>query len=117
MLCVTGNETSVGAWLARVAACDQRAAAAGVGAPLHELRLDALDAVDDDTFAALGRHARRTVVCCRPTRQGGGFSGDEAARLALLGRAAEAGARWLDVEADVPAERIGVLAAGLAPHG
>jgi 3-dehydroquinate dehydratase type I len=113
MLCVTGNEPTAAEWLARVEACDRRAA----GAPLlHELRLDALEAPNDDAFAALARHAARAIVCCRPTRQGGAFAGDEAARLELLRRAAATGVRWLDVEADVTPDTTNALAGALRSH-
>jgi 3-dehydroquinate dehydratase/shikimate dehydrogenase len=68
---------------------------------MHEIRLDALDDVDDALWPLLERHGERLVVCARAERQGGRFAGDERARGQLLLRAAEAGARYIDVEADV----------------
>jgi len=68
---------------------------------LHEVRLDLLDRVDAGAFEVVARHGPRVIATCRPVREGGGFDGDEAARLALLRKAGAAGARWLDVELEV----------------
>ncbi len=78
------------------------------GADLVELRLDGVADVDVD--GAL--HGRRlpVVVTCRPVWQGGRFDGDEATRLALLERAWELGADYVDVEdgaADAFVARVG----------
>jgi 3-dehydroquinate dehydratase / shikimate dehydrogenase len=61
-----------------------------------ELRLDGVSDLDVD--AAL--HGRRlpVVVTCRPEWEGGAFSGDEEARHAVLARALELGAEFVDVE-------------------
>jgi 3-dehydroquinate dehydratase / shikimate dehydrogenase len=77
----------------------QRLEAPGDGI-LHELRLDAL-ALPEAALPLVVAHRDRVVVCCRSKRQGGGFDGDEGTRLSLLGHAARAGARFVDVEADV----------------
>ena len=90
MLCVTGFEDNLAAWRARTV----RAADC-----MHELRLDALH----DAAAQLsdaGALPPRTVVCCRPERQGGQYRGTESSRVSLLVRAAALGAAWIDVEAD-----------------
>ena len=67
-------------------------------ADLHEVRLDLLDEIDDDTFALLSQHGPRLVVTCRAAAEGGGFDGAEAERLQVLARAARAGIAWLDLE-------------------
>ena len=66
---------------------------------MHELRLDALDTIDDDVMRLIAQHGPQLLVCCRPERQGGRFSGDEGERLSLL-RRAQRSAR-VDVEDDV----------------
>ena len=84
-----------------VAAMGQAVAA---GATAVEYRLDFL--ADTPTGADLTRMLTDvpvpTIVTYRPARQGGRYDGDEAARLALLARASELGATWIDVEDDVP---------------
>lgn len=70
-------------------------------ADLHEIRLDLLDRIDADAFSLVAEHAPRAIVTCRPVREGGGFDGDEATRLAHLRRAASLGADWLDIELEV----------------
>lgn len=91
MICVTGAEDTTAALARRL----ERHPDA-----MHEVRLDHLEAVDDDLFALLGRHAGRVVACARAGRQGGAFAGHEAERGRLLVRAAEAGVNYVDVEAD-----------------
>lgn len=83
MLCITGMERSTAALAARIDAHPDR---------LHELRIDALDRIDDELWSLVKRHGTRLIVCCRPPAGG---------RLQLLHRAQQAGARWLDVEHDV----------------
>ncbi|MBW2458513.1 MAG: type I 3-dehydroquinate dehydratase [Deltaproteobacteria bacterium] len=84
MLCITGMERTTAALAARLAAHP--------GEQLHELRLDALDEIDDGLWSLVARHGARLVVCCRPPRDD---------RRQLLLRAQAAGARWVDVEEDV----------------
>jgi len=67
-------------------------------ADLHEIRLDLLDELDDDTFALLRHHGDRLIVTCRAPAEGGGFDGTETQRLAVLARAARADIAWLDLE-------------------
>ncbi len=86
--CLTGSERSSTALARRLEA----------HAGLHEVRLDLLDEIDDDTFALLRRHGPRLVVTCRAAAEGGGFDGGEAERLQVLARAARAGIAWLDLE-------------------
>jgi 3-dehydroquinate dehydratase/shikimate dehydrogenase len=69
------------------------------GADLLELRLDWL-ARPEDGLALLRGAGRPVIATVRPTWAGGRFSGAEAGRLDLLGRAAAAGAAWIDVEAE-----------------
>ena len=83
------------------------AEAAAQGADLVELRLDLLDRPPSPPRVASLIEAcpLPAIVTLRPTRQGGRYNGDEAERLALLQHALDAGAAWIDVEDDVPAER------------
>jgi len=80
------------------ALADLRAAAAEP-ADCLELRLDALREPADPA-ALLAATPLPCIVTCRPVREGGVWDGDEGERLALLHRAAAAGARWVDVERD-----------------
>ena len=66
------------------------------GADLVELRLDGIG--DLDVSAALEGRRLPVIVTCRPTWQGGRHDGDEAARVAVLERAWDLGAEWVDVE-------------------
>ena len=82
------------------------AAAARQGADMVECRLDLLERPDPALLPALLKDPPLPViVTCRPARQGGRFSGDEARRLALLAEAARLGAAYIDVEEDVPPAR------------
>jgi len=91
LLCATVTESTV----ERTRAVMRVAAAR---ADLLEVRLDALP--DADPAAVLAGAPGPVVVTCRARRDGGGFDGSEAERLALLRRGAEAGADYVDVEAD-----------------
>jgi 3-dehydroquinate dehydratase type I len=89
------------------------AEAKSLGADAVELRLDCLSSLpgEEQLRALLAEAPLETIVTCRPKAEGGRYEGDEAARLALLGRAAELGAAWIDVEAataptDRPAGRV-----------
>jgi 3-dehydroquinate dehydratase / shikimate dehydrogenase len=66
------------------------------GADLVELRLDGIPDLDVD--GALAGRRLPVVVTCRPTWQGGRYDGDEAARVAVLERAWDLGAEYVDVE-------------------
>lgn len=66
------------------------------GADLVEVRLDG--AADPDPEGAVHNRATPVVVTCRPTWEGGRFDGDETTREALLERALQAGAEFVDVE-------------------
>ena len=65
-------------------------------ADLIELRLDSV-ADPDVTGALAGRH-RPVVVTCRPTWEGGGFTGSEEERKRLLADAFALGAEYVDLE-------------------
>lgn len=88
---------------------------------LVELRLDAMPELAGFQGLGLGPSATRPpldleaeaalgdliasaglplLATCRPKREGGHWTGTEESRLALLVAAAEAGAAWIDVEAD-----------------
>lgn len=92
LICVTGDESTAAALAARL---DREA-------DLHELRLDALRPLDDAVLGLIERHGPRLIVTCRPAREGGAYRGDETERLAWLERAWRRGARWIDLEHDVP---------------
>jgi 3-dehydroquinate dehydratase/shikimate dehydrogenase len=65
-------------------------------ADLVELRLDALESID--LAGALAGRRRPVVVTCRPTWEGGHYTGGERERLALLREALGRGAEFVDVE-------------------
>jgi 3-dehydroquinate dehydratase/shikimate dehydrogenase len=65
-------------------------------ADLIELRLDTL--ADVDVAAALSGRRRPVIVTCRPTWEGGHFTGSEEERQRLLRMAVELRADYIDVE-------------------
>lgn len=77
----------------------QAAAGASGGATLVEYRLDLMAAFDLPQLLAAS--PLPAIVTCRPLQQGGRFSGAEAERLAILRRAIELGAAFVDAEADI----------------
>jgi 3-dehydroquinate dehydratase/shikimate dehydrogenase len=70
---------------------------AATSADLVELRLDSVS--DPDVAGALAGRQRPVIVTCRPTWEGGSFSGSEDERKRLLSAALAAGAEYVDVEA------------------
>src|SRR5690349_2233010 len=66
------------------------------GADLVELRLDYVR--DLDVAAALAGRTRPVVATCRAPWEGGRFQGSEAERLAVLRRAWDLGAEFVDIE-------------------
>ncbi|MHC4561427.1 MAG: shikimate dehydrogenase [Planctomycetota bacterium] len=80
------------------------AAAIAAGADAVEFRLDFLanPPSEDDLRRLLVDIAVDVIVTFRPTRQGGHYDGDEAVRLAVLQKATDGGATYVDVEDDVP---------------
>ncbi len=64
-------------------------------AALVELRLDANP---DFPIEWVGRLGKPVIATCRPRAEGGAWTGAEADRLALLRRAVDAGAQWVDLE-------------------
>jgi shikimate dehydrogenase len=96
MICVTGNEPTVGQLEARLK-CISRILAPGAG--IQEVRLDFLP----DPQAGLPlieRLAKKSklLVCCRPPHQGGHFSGSQKTRFSFLAQALDRGAWAVDVE-------------------
>ena len=74
-----------------------RAARDGQGRNLVELRLDGV--ADLDVAGALAGRRRPVVVTCRPSWEGGKWSGFEAKRLEVLAEARGVGAEvYVDVE-------------------
>src|SRR5216684_1451189 len=65
-------------------------------ADLIELRLDSV--CDPDVAAALAGRRRPVVVTCRPTWEGGRFSGSEDDRRRILAEALALGAEYVDIE-------------------
>jgi len=81
--------------------------AAAAGADAVELRLDYLAEPPDpeQLERLLSDPPAETIVTYRPKAEGGRFAGDEADRLAVLRRAADLGADWVDVEQAAPADQ------------
>ncbi len=79
-------------------------AAATAGADAVELRLDYLNPrpSKQDIADLLADAPVETIVTCRPTAEGGCFTGSEPDRLAILAEAIRQDADWVDVEAAVP---------------
>lgn len=87
---------SLAGTMAEVMAGMERAAV--LGADLVELRLDLMPSFDLE--ALLARCPLPAVVTYRPKRAGGEYRGPEEERLAVLRRAIDLGAAYLDVEPD-----------------
>ena len=69
---------------------------AATEADLVELRLDGV--ADPDVAGALALRQRPVIVTCRPQWEGGRFDGSEQERRAILQRALDLGAEYVDVE-------------------
>ena len=93
LLCVTVTATTT-AELRR-----RRDEASAAGADLVELRLDSV--ADPNVAGALAGRRGPVIVTCRPTWEGGAFSGPEDERRALLAEALSRGAEYVDIEANV----------------
>ncbi len=93
-------------------------AAADRGANAVECRLDLLARIptDEQLRQLLADPPVEVIVTCRPTREGGRFEGDETERLRLLARAADLGARAVDIEIDVPKKSRPTAAATILSH-
>src|SRR5436309_2477096 len=65
-------------------------------ADLVELRLDSVS--DPSAAGALSDRRHPVVITCRPTWEGGGFSGSEDERKRLLAEAYDLGAEYVDIE-------------------
>src|SRR5258708_33431104 len=68
----------------------------GVDAALIELSLDAVR--DPNVPGALAGRRTPVIVTCRPSWEGGGFTGSEQGREAILSAALDRGAEYVDVE-------------------
>lgn len=86
------------------------AEAAAEPADLHELRLDHLTELPN-VEALLAASVRPVIATCRAAKEGGSFIGSAAERRAILRRALEAGAAYIDAEPDDLAALRGVGAA------
>ena len=69
---------------------------AAEAADLVEIRLDSVD--DPDVRQALAGRSRPVILTCRPTWEGGLFTGSEEERRHLLQQALELGAEYVDLE-------------------
>ena len=67
-----------------------------VDADLIELRLDSVS--DPSVAGALEGRARPVAVTCRPTWEGGGFTGSEEERHRILQESLDGGAEYVDLE-------------------
>jgi len=78
--------------------------AAEAGADAVEFRLDYLDPRPgkQDIADLLAGAPVETIATCRPTAEGGRFTGSEPDRLAILAEAVRHGVDWVDVEVTVP---------------
>ncbi len=85
-------ETVTGHTLAEL----NRARDASDVADLVELRLDGV--ADIDVAGALAGRRKPVIVTCRPTWEGGRFDGSEEERQAVLRRALDLGAEYVDIE-------------------
>ncbi len=88
-LCVSLEAPTTAALCARRDAVDP-------AVDLVELRLDSV--ADPDVGRVLAGRGRPVVVTCRPTWEGGRFTGSEEERRRLLTQAVDAGADYVDVE-------------------
>src|SRR5438270_3765722 len=68
-----------------------------VDADLIELRLDSVR--DPNVPGALAGRRTPVIVTCRPSWEGGGFTGSEEERKAILSEAIDRGAEYVDIEA------------------
>ncbi|MBL7133735.1 MAG: shikimate dehydrogenase [Phycisphaerae bacterium] len=93
-------------------------AAAERGADTVECRLDLLTRIptDEQLRQLLADPPVEVIATCRPTREGGRFEGNEARRLDLLARAADLGARAVDIEIDAPPQSRPTAAAIILSH-
>ncbi|MDA4113684.1 MAG: type I 3-dehydroquinate dehydratase [Thaumarchaeota archaeon] len=81
------------------------ARAFSLGTDLVEFRIDLLAEIDMPRLArALGRLARRSVLTVRRSDEGGGFTGGDRERLALIADLADLRPRFLDIELATVAE-------------
>lgn len=92
------NKIAVALWGANndecIAELDRLAPSIGAA----EIRLDMMESFDVEGLIA--NSPVELIVTYRPVREGGKFDGDEAERLSVLRRAVEAGAAYIDIEAD-----------------
>ncbi len=102
MLCVPVTATTTEGFLT-----DMRSASELADIDIVELRLDYINNIRTSDVAALIKAKTIPVIAtCRPEREGGKFKGTEADRIALLERAAELGAEYVDIEHDVEHDAI-----------
>lgn len=78
-----------------------RARDAATEGDLVEVRLDGV--TDPDPAAALAGRTKPVLVTCRPSWEGGRFAGPETDRVAMLQRAWDLGADYVDIEFAAPA--------------
>jgi len=89
------------------------------GAPLAdvlELRIDQIRDVDLEQLMNGKRSGKRILITNRHKDEGGGFSGSESERLALLQEAVALGADYVDIEASTEKYLIGDVRAQIEKH-
>ena len=91
LICVSITAGSLGEMLAEMAR-------AAPEADLLELRVDGTPGVDIERL--LANRPKPVIVTNRPERERGGFRGEESDRVAVLQRAIDLGADYVDVELD-----------------
>ena len=89
------------------------------GAPLAdvlELRIDQMGDVDLEQLMNGKRHGKQILVTNRREDEGGGFSGSESERVALLKDAVALGADYVDIEASTAKQLIDDVRAQIEKH-
>jgi 3-dehydroquinate dehydratase/shikimate dehydrogenase len=95
MLCVPITATTTEEFLMDMKAASELA-------DIIELRLDYINNIKvPDIETLIKAKARPVIATCRPKREGGRFTGSEDKRVALLERATDSGAEYVDIEHDV----------------
>lgn len=96
MICVTGLEPTTRALAARFARHSRH---------LQEVRLDALESIDDTLWSLLAGHPR-LVLTCRGKAEGGRFKGKADEQKRILEKALTIGIGFVDIESSLGLETV-----------
>lgn len=96
LLCETVTGPDMAGLLAARDAADTRHGRPGLPVDMVELRLDGVSGLD--VGRALSARRLPVVATCRPVWEGGRFDGSETERAAILARALDEGAEFVDLE-------------------